>query len=98
MKPTGIIRKIDNTGRLIIPAELRHQLNIKNGDAVMFCADDDGITIRKPEKACTICGADKNTVEFKGKYICADCVTQISSQSHQKPRHSSTKKTSRKAV
>lgn len=92
MKSTGIIRKIDDTGRLIIPAELRHQLNIKNGDAVVFCADDEGITIRKPETACVICGTVKHTIEFKGKHICADCVTQITSQSRQKPRRHSTKK------
>ncbi len=77
MKDTGIVRKIDEMGRLVLPKEMRTKMNINNGDEIEFYAEDDRIILRKFEPSCLFCGSETMVTEYKGKRICAECLAEI---------------------
>ena len=55
MKATGIIRRIDELGRIVIPKELRRTLHIKDGDPIeIFTAEDGMIALRKYEPSNSV--------------------------------------------
>lgn len=76
MKATGIIRRIDDLGRVVIPKEVRKKLGFKIGDPFEIFVGDDGEIILKKyysDDVCLICGATEDVREVKGKYICVGC-------------------------
>ncbi len=77
MKSTGIVRKVDELGRIVLPIELRRTLNIAEKDSLEIYVEDDTIILRKFETRCVFCGNTKNVVEYKGKNICPDCIRDI---------------------
>jgi len=74
---TGIVRKIDDLGRIVLPAETRRLFNIREGDQLAISVEDDNILIRKLEDTCTFCGNTKDVSAFKGKGICSRCRAQL---------------------
>lgn len=74
---TGIVRKIDDLGRIVLPAETRRLFNIHEGDQLAISVDGDNIIIRKLEDTCTFCGSTKDVRSFKGKGICGRCRAQL---------------------
>ena len=78
MKSTGIIRKVDELGRVVIPIELRRTLGISEKDGLEIYVDEDRIILRKLETACIFCGSTENVVEFKEKMICQACIADLS--------------------
>ena len=70
---SGIVRKIDDLGRIVIPAETRRLFNIREGDQLLISIDGTGIVIRKLENTCAFCGRNDDVSPFKGKGICGDC-------------------------
>jgi len=70
---TGIVRKIDDLGRIVLPAETRRLFNIHEGDQLAIFVEGDNIMIRKLEDTCTFCGSTKDVEAFKGKGICTRC-------------------------
>lgn len=77
MKSTGIVRKVDELGRIVLPIELRRTLNIELKDPVEIYVDGQSIVLRKHEPTCVFCGGTKKVVAFKGKNICADCRDEL---------------------
>lgn len=80
MKSTGIIRRIDDLGRIVIPKEIRRVNDIVEGDPMEIYTDEDGKVILKkyiPANACVVCGELDKTVEFKGKCICEKCIAGL---------------------
>lgn len=77
MKSTGIVRKVDELGRVVIPIELRRTLNIGEKDALEIFVDGSHIILKKYEPACIFCGQAKDVQNFKGKNICPSCVEEI---------------------
>jgi AbrB family transcriptional regulator, transcriptional pleiotropic regulator of transition state genes len=79
MKSTGIVRKVDELGRVVIPIELRRTLNINEKDALEIYVDNDRIILRKyePTCACVFCGNADNVTQFRGKNICHDCMKEM---------------------
>lgn len=73
MKSTGIIRKIDDLGRIVLPVELRRNLGIDERDPLEIFVDQNQIILRKASTTCVFCGTDDEIDEFKGKGICKDC-------------------------
>lgn len=73
MKSTGIVRKVDELGRIVIPIELRRTLNIEIKDALEIYVDRDQIILKKYEPACIFCGNARDVTNFKGKNICKEC-------------------------
>lgn len=79
MKSTGIVRKVDELGRIVIPKELRRTLDIEEKDALEIYVDRDRIILRKYEPACScvFCGSDDNAIFFKGKPVCGGCRAEL---------------------
>ncbi|WP_443081748.1 AbrB/MazE/SpoVT family DNA-binding domain-containing protein [Tepidibacter sp.] len=78
MKSTGIVRKVDELGRVVIPIELRRTLNIAEKDALEIYVDGENIILKKYEPACIFCGNAKDIQYFSGKNICPNCIENIS--------------------
>jgi transcriptional pleiotropic regulator of transition state genes len=77
MKSTGIVRKIDNLGRLVLPKELRDQLDLPEGTPMEVFIDGESIILSKYAPGCIICGEIEGVTEFKGKKICKTCLKEI---------------------
>ncbi|MDQ3501046.1 MAG: AbrB/MazE/SpoVT family DNA-binding domain-containing protein [Actinomycetota bacterium] len=73
----GIVRKIDDLGRIVIPAETRRLFNIREGDQLLISIEGTGITIRKMESTCAFCGRTEDVMPFKGRGICNECRSQL---------------------
>ncbi|HHT48429.1 MAG TPA: AbrB/MazE/SpoVT family DNA-binding domain-containing protein [Firmicutes bacterium] len=73
MKSTGIVRKVDELGRVVIPIELRRTLRIEEKDALEIYVDGEKIILKKYEPACIFCGNAENVRNFRDKNICQDC-------------------------
>ena len=80
MKSTGMVRKIDELGRVVIPIEIRNTLNIESRDPLEIFVEGDRIVLTKYEPSCLFCRAADNTVFFNGKRICRDCLEQLKKQ------------------
>jgi len=77
MKSTGIVRKVDELGRVVLPMELRRTLDIAERDGLEFYVDDNTIILKKYEPACIFCGNANEMSNFKGKNICTDCMSEF---------------------
>lgn len=77
MKSTGVVRKVDELGRIVLPIELRRTLDIAEKDALEIFVDGDKIILRKYEPACIFCGNAKDVIYYKGKNICKDCMEEL---------------------
>jgi transcriptional pleiotropic regulator of transition state genes len=77
MKSTGIVRKIDELGRIVLPIELRRTLDLSEKDALEIYVDSDSIILRKYQPSCIFCGNSTDLVVYKGKNICPKCVKEI---------------------
>ena len=72
MKATGVLRKIDGLGRIVIPMEIRNKLDISTNDPLEIHVEGTQI-----EPDCTFCGSSKNVIEYKGKNICQKCLEEL---------------------
>ena len=77
MKSTGMLRKVDELGRIVLPAEIRQSLDIQTRDALEIFTDEDKIILKKYTPGCTFCNGMDNVVYFADKRICADCLEKI---------------------
>ena len=77
MKSTGIIRKVDDLGRIVLPIELRRTLDIAERDELEIYMENDQIILRKYEPACLFCSADRKLISYNGKNICRDCIRKM---------------------
>ena len=79
MKSTGIVRKVDELGRVVLPIELRRTLDIAERDAMEIFVSDDSIILRKYYPSCIFCGNTNSLIAFSEKNICISCASQINS-------------------
>ncbi len=77
MKSTGIVRKVDELGRVVIPIELRRTFNIAEKDALEIFVEGDNIILKKYDPACVFCGEAKNVKTLKEKNICPACLEEM---------------------
>lgn len=80
LKSTGIVRRIDDLGRFVIPKELRDTIGIEIGTSLEVFVDGDTIILRKYEPGCTFCGSLDGTWRFKGKLVCGHCADDIAAK------------------
>ena len=80
MKATGIVRKIDELGRIVLPMELRRTFNLNIKDSVEIYVESDGIVLKKYEPSCIFCGEATNITQFKGKNVCDTCKAEITKE------------------
>mgnify|MGYP002516823314 FL=1 len=77
MKSIGIVRKIDELGRIVLPIELRNKMDINTKDSVEIFVDNDKIILKKYQPCCIFCGNADNVTMFKGKLVCRDCIEEM---------------------
>ena len=78
MKSTGIIRKVDELGRIVLPIELRRVLDIAERDELEIYMENDRIILQKFEPSCIFCASSQGLVSYKGKNVCSDCISSTS--------------------
>ena len=77
MKSTGVVRKVDELGRIVLPKELRTILSINEKDSIEIFTDDDKIVLKKYHPACIFCGSSDDVKQIHGKNVCAKCVKEL---------------------
>jgi transcriptional pleiotropic regulator of transition state genes len=80
MKSTGVVRKVDELGRIVLPIEIRKTLDIKEKDSIEIFIDEDRIVLQKYQPACTFCNQVDNIVYFCNKRVCASCIEKMKEQ------------------
>ncbi|NLC43992.1 MAG: AbrB/MazE/SpoVT family DNA-binding domain-containing protein [Clostridiales bacterium] len=80
MKSTGIVRKVDELGRVVIPIELRRTLGIEEKDALEIYVEGEHIILKKYSPACIFCDDARDVTQYKSKNICKSCLTEMSNQ------------------
>ena len=71
MKSTGIVRKVDELGRIVLPIELRRTLDIEKKDSMEIYIEGDTVILRKYQPACVFCDSAKDIVSFRGRNVCS---------------------------
>ena len=77
MKSTGIVRKLDELGRVVIPKEIRNKLDIEEKDPIEIYLEGTSIILRKFETGCIFCNNSKDLVSFKDKLVCKKCLSKM---------------------
>lgn len=80
MKSTGIVRRVDELGRIVLPIELRRTLDIMEKDELEIFVDGQDVVLRKYEPACVFCSSAKSVIVFHGKNVCRDCILRLQAQ------------------
>lgn len=69
MKSTGIVRKVDELGRIVLPIELRRTLDISEKDTLEIYVEGSAIVLRKYRPSCIFCDSTRDVFQFKGKNL-----------------------------
>ena len=77
MKSTGIVRKVDELGRIVLPIELRRMLDIAERDELEIYMENDRIILQKYESSCVFCASTQGLVSYKGKNVCQTCIRNM---------------------
>lgn len=77
-KATGIVRNVDELGRIVIPVELRRMLGVEVTDPIEVYTTEEQIILKKYEPACLFCHDSGEMTYFKGKLVCRTCLSDIS--------------------
>lgn len=77
MKSLGIVRKVDELGRIVLPIELRRKFDIDIKDPLEIYTEGDSIILKKYEPSCIFCQSADNVVSYKGKNVCPECIEKL---------------------
>lgn len=77
MKSTGIVRKVDELGRIVLPIELRRTLDIAERDALEIFVSEDTIIMKKYQPTCVFCDGAKSIISYRGKNVCSSCISAL---------------------
>lgn len=78
IKATGILRRVDELGRIVLPVELRRTLEIADRDLLEIYTDDRNCIVLKPHRtSCIFCGGVKDVTMFRDKHICGKCLREL---------------------
>ena len=77
MKATGIVRRLDELGRVVIPIELRRTLEMEDRQEIEIYVEDDVIILKKFEEACLFCDSKTDVMEVHGKSVCRKCIDEM---------------------
>lgn len=77
MKATGIVRNVDELGRIVIPKSMRTRMDLKCGDPIEIFVEGGNIVLSKFAPHCIFCGSDESIEQFKGKNVCKSCIAEI---------------------
>ncbi len=74
---TGIIRRIDELGRIVIPIEIRKRFRLTEKDPLEISVVDEAIILRRPRERCIFCGASADVAEHRGRSVCRSCIAEL---------------------
>lgn len=77
MKSTGVVRKVDELGRIVLPSELRRVFAIREGDELEISVDGEKVILEKRHDVCTFCSAAEPPIDYKGRRVCENCAGDI---------------------
>lgn len=77
MKSIGIVRKVDELGRIVLPKELRNTFKIDHKDPIEIFVEGDSIILKKYEPACLFCGNASDVVTYMDKKVCKECISKL---------------------
>jgi transcriptional pleiotropic regulator of transition state genes len=77
VRATGVSRKVDDLGRIVLPAELRRSFDIREGDHVDISIEEDRIILQKQRSACTFCGSSDVLRSFREHQVCQSCLSEL---------------------
>ena len=77
MKSTGVVRKIDELGRIVLPSELRRVFGIHEGDQLEISVDGDRVILQKRQDVCVFCSAESPALEYRGRRVCETCAAEL---------------------
>ena len=80
MRTTGIVRKLDDLGRIVLPIELRRTLDIAERDELEIYLEDDKVVLKKYEPSCIFCGSTRGLVTYCEKNICTGCIRKLNQE------------------
>jgi len=80
MKSTGIVRRVDELGRIVLPIEMRRTLDIAEKDTLEIYVEGDSIILRKYQQACVFCDSVRNLSAYKGRCVCAECIEALNAK------------------
>ncbi|MBI4730258.1 MAG: AbrB/MazE/SpoVT family DNA-binding domain-containing protein [Acidobacteria bacterium] len=76
-RPTGVSRKVDDLGRIVLPAELRRSFDIREGDLIEISVKDEHILLAKVRSTCTFCGGSEGLRAYRDRPVCASCLAEL---------------------
>lgn len=77
MKSTGMVRKVDELGRIVLPIEMRRTLDIAEKDSLEIYVEGSSVILKKYRPSCIFCDSSKDISLFKGKNVCPKCVKEL---------------------
>ena len=77
VKSTGIVRKVDELGRIVLPIEMRRTLDIAEKDALEIYVEGASVILKKYKPSCIFCDSSKDITVFRGKNICPRCMKEL---------------------
>ncbi len=80
MKPSGIVRRIDELGRIVLPIEMRRTMGLEERDPVEICLCEDSVVLKKYQPTCVFCSAKDDLLDFRGKRVCHRCLSEMKEQ------------------
>lgn len=80
MKALGIIRPVDELGRIVLPVETRKMMDLNPKDGVEVFIEDDKIILKKYRPSCIFCGEADGVIDFKGKKVCRGCIEALKTE------------------
>ncbi len=80
MKSTGVVRKVDELGRIVVPIELRRTMDIAVKDTLEIFVEGDQIVLKKSPPACIFCENVKDVISYKGKMVCKECLRTLKNE------------------
>ena len=80
MKSTGVVRKIDELGRIVLPVSIRQNMDINEKDALEIFIDGERIILQKYQPSCIFCNNADNVVFYNNKRICSECIAKLKEQ------------------
>ena len=79
MKSTGIVRKVDELGRIVLPIEMRRTLDIAERDALEIYVEGPSVILKKYQPSCVFCESVTDVRVFHGKNVCPKCIQELQS-------------------
>lgn len=79
MKATGIVRKLDELGRVVLPIELRRENHMDIRDQLEISVNGNEIILKKYVPRCAFCKGEESVKVVKGKLVCSICLSGLKS-------------------